>query len=1148
MHFRLCGRSVVAVVKQLRLHHFLVFCFALVALSFNVKAQEATVVGTITDPGGATVPNVSVTITNTDTGFTRTTSTGDSGQYVLPDIGTGHYKLKVEARGFKVEERQNIVLNVGDRARIDIQLTIGAASETVTVEANAVKVQTDSGEVSDVITGQQVTKLATNGRSIYTLINLTPGASSLQTDFQNPTPVGGDATTSFNGARAGHNIYLLDGGEDLDRGGSGTFSVMPSLEAIAEFRALTSNYSADYGLSSAATLTSALKSGTKSFHFSLWEYLRNDDLDARNFFNPAPQPVAELRFNTYGFNVGGPVTFGRLYNPNRNKTFFFYNMEWRSLIQGGLLNLPVPPASEYGGNFGSTTIMVPTAAQVSPAILAQYAADGLTPGTPFPNNTIPANLLSANAQALLTAGGKYGGIFPAANNGNNFQGGNNSPTNVREEIVRIDHQFTDKFSIFGHWISEQISQGYGTTQWSGDNVPSVGDTFGNPSYSAVIHATYVISPTLINEIAFNYNGNRINIIPTGLFTAPAGFDFNRVFDGPNADSRIPSIDLAGSTGANFTTNWTPWTNKADSYQIKDDVSWTRGKHQFHIGGDWLLYKKIQTYFANTEGNFTFNGNFTGNDFADYLLGYASSYSEDAVQSAGHWNNVSWAAYFQDNWRVNSRLTLNLGLRWDGVPHTYEADHMQSDFYPALYNPANAAVFLPDGTISPLSPGLGTSPNPILAGHPLYLNGIGIDGLNGVPKGLAQNHWAALGPRIGFAYDPTGSGKTSIRGGFAIMYERVQGNDVYNGATNPPFGTTASFNNVLLSNPNTSLTTGTTLVAPIPVASITGIDANNYDLPVSYQYSIGVQRSLGAKSVLSVSYVGNQERHQNFYTETNLPPQDLLAALQASNGVGYNQDLPYLGYRSIKQSTDEADAHYNSLQVDLHANVRNDLTVQFGYTLSRAIDPTTGTGSGADLNNVSDPYEGWKYDMGPSIYDRTNVAFANYVYDIPFLRNAENRVLRTALGGWELSGIVTMETGAPLNIGISGTNVASVVQNSSNRPDVTGSISYPHTAAEWFNTSVFSMPAPGTWGDLGHNVVRGPGRDNWNMSLFKAFAFGEKGRRLEFRADGFNVWNHTQFKGDYNNGGISTNFGSSNFGAVTSAYDPRTFQLGLKFVF
>ena len=247
-------------------------------------------------------------------------------------------------------------------------------------------------------------------------------------------------------------------------------------------------------------------------------------------------------------------------------------------------------------------------------------------------------------------------------------------------------------------------------------------------------------------------------------------------------------------------------------------------------------------------------------------------------------------------------------------------------------------------------------------------------------------------------------------------------------------------------------------------------------------------------------------------------------------------------------TDEADAHYNSLQVDLHANVRNDLTVQFGYTLSRAIDPTTGTGSGADLNNVSDPYEGWKYDMGPSIYDRTNVAFANYVYDIPFLRNAENRVLRTALGGWELSGIVTMETGAPLNIGISGTNVASVVQNSSNRPDGTGSISYPHTAAEWFNTSVFSMPAPGTWGDLGHNVVRGPGRDNWNMSLFKAFAFGEKGRRLEFRADGFNVWNHTQFKGDYNNGGISTNFGSSNFGAVTSAYDPRTFQLGLKFVF
>jgi Carboxypeptidase regulatory-like domain len=1162
--------AVAHVVKQLGKRHLVVLCGLFLVLPLLAFAQDATVVGTVTDPGGAVVPNVSITFVNAETGASRSITTNDSGQYVVSELRIGHYAIKVEAKGFRVEQRQGVVLNVGDRTRLDFQLSIGSTSETITVEGDAVKVQTDSGEVSDVITGQQVTQLATNGGSIYTLINLTPGASSLQGDFQTPTPVGGDANVSFNGNRPAHNIYLLDGGENLDRGGAGTFSVMPSLESLAEFRALTSNYSADFGLSSAATFTTALKSGSKQLHFSLWEFNRNNAYNARNFFNPAPQKVAELRFNTYGFNVGGPVTFGKLYNESRSKTFFFYNMEWRSLIQGQTLNQTVPPTTEYGGDFAASGLSLAklhapyscqlSAAQQTAFATAGQALSGCTAGAPdttkqvaFNAGLIPAGLLDPNAQSLLKAG-----IFPAPNNGNQFQGGANSPTNVREEIVRIDHQFTDKFSVFGHFISEQISQGYGTTQWSGDNVPTVGDTFGNPSYSGVIHTTYVISPTLVNEASFNYNGNRINIIPTGLFKAPADFNFNRVFPGPNADSRIPSINLSGSTGAQYTANWTPWTNKADDYQIRDDISWTRGKHQFHIGGSWALYKKIQSYFANTEGNFAFNGNFTGNDFADYLLGYSSGYTEDAIQSSGHWNNVSWAAYFQDNWRVTNRLTLNLGLRWDGVPHTYEANHQQANFYPNLYNPANAATFNTAGSIcasaadpgcTAASPGLGASPNPILAGHPLYLNGLGIDGLNGIPKGLVDNHWAAFGPRIGFAYDLTGGGKTVVRGGFAIMYERVQGNDVYDGATNAPFGTTAGFSNVLLSNPNTSITSGSTLAAPIPVASIVGLAPNNYQLPVSYQYSVGVQRALGAKSILSVSYVGNQNRHQSDFRETNLPDPSLLPGLVASNGSGYNQDLPFLGYRSLKIAENEANGHYNSLQVDLHANVRNDLTLQFGYTLSRAIDPTTGGGNGFDLDPVSNPYLGWKADVGPSIFDRTHIAFTNFVYQIPLLRHSENRLLRTAVGGWELSGIVTMESGAPLNITVNGTTAGSVVQNAASRPDLTGAISYPHTANEWFNPAAFSMPAAGSFGNLGHDALRGPGRDNWNLALFKSFVFSqERGSRLELRFESFNTWNHTQFKGDVQNGGISTALGSSNFGAVTSAFDPRTFQLGAKFVF
>src|SRR6185437_13524447 len=363
-------------------------------------------------------------------------------------------------------------------------------------------------------------------------------------------------------------------------------------------------------------------------------------------------------------------------------------------------------------------------------------------------------------------------------------------------IVRVDHTFNDKFSIFGHFIADSVSQTYGTSQWSGDNVPTVFDTFNNPGYHAVVHATHIIHPNLLNEVAFNYNGNRINIVPQGVFQAPSSFTFNRIFSGvsTNTDNRIPSINLSGSTTTNYTVNWMPWKNTADDYQVRDDVSWTKGAHQFKFGASFALYKKVQDYFAETQGGFTFDGSFSGNDFADFLLGYAQKYNEFALKGTGYWNNISPAAYIQDNWRVNNRLTLNLGLRWDGIPHTYEANGNQSNFYPNLWNPADAAVFAIDpathapnfNMISPTSPGLGTSPVPALQSIPFFLNGIGISGQNGIPKGLVNNTWDAFGPRIGFALDVTGHGTTVLRGGFGTMYERIQGNDMYNAANNSPF--------------------------------------------------------------------------------------------------------------------------------------------------------------------------------------------------------------------------------------------------------------------------------------------------------------------------------------------------------------------------
>lgn len=1158
---------------QARVHRSRPFCAALfvflLVASFCAFAQEATVVGTVTDQSGAAIPNVKITLSNAETGKVEHLSTSSEGQYVVPSLRIGSYTVRAEATGFKSAERKGLVLNIGDRTRVDFQMQVGTTQETVTVEAAAIAVQSDTGEVSQVVTGQQLSQLASNGRSFYTYVNLTPGASSLQGNFSIPAPVNADANVSINGNRPAHNIYLLDGGEDLDRGGAGTFSVMPSTDAIAESRTLTSNYGADFGLSSAGSVASVLKSGTNSFHGSAWEVFRNDALDANDYFrNRAGIDNPELRFNLFGFNIGGPVW--------KDKTFFFFNMEWRRIVQGGGVNQKVPSSDWYPGANGDATfdspILVPNLPDAVLFRNCEGAPAGVVAGSPFPNNTIPGCMVEPNSIALLNAG-----IFPPNNatdaSGNPiFVGGNNVPSNIREEIVRIDHKFSEKFNIFGHFIHEAILQTQGTTMWSGDNLPTVGNTFGNPSYSAVVHLIHTISPRLLNEVAFNYNGNRINILPLGTPALESPFELNKIF--PRQDGKpnnIPTINLSTGTQAQYSSNWTPWVNVADSYQIRDDLSWTKGSHQFKIGASWQLYKKIQDVFAgNYQGTFQFDGSFTkiasddpiyvGASFADYLLGYAQQYNEDAVHDSGHWNNVSWAAYFQDNWRVTRRLTLNLGLRWDGAPHTYEANHRTSNFYSNLYQPETLGdVFLPDGSINPANPHVGPSAIP---GVNFYLNGIGLDGLNGTPKGLVDNHWAAFGPRIGFAYDITGQGKTVVRGGFGMMYERIQGNDMYNMGTNIPFSasltqnTNGDVNNgVLLADPH--LTTGGSSVplGSIGVADITGINKTQYQLPVSYQYSFGIQQSLGERSVLSVSYVGNQNRHQNYWTQKNLPDASLLPCMTDSSlpecegeAPNYNQNVPFLGFHQIRFAENGGNAHYNSLQTSLRGKLVHDLDFQFGYTYSKAIDPTTGNGgNGYDLNNVSNPYVGWKYDLGPSPFDRTHVAFASFVYDVPFLRTSPNRFLKTAVGGWQVSGIITMQSGAPLDVTFGSHSVASVVPNTRNRPDLVGKISYPHTVAEWFDTSAFAAPAPGTWGDLGHAALRGPGRDNWNLSLFKNFNFTER-VRLEFRADAFNTFNHTQFRGDIQGGGISTDVANGDFGQITSAFDPRQLQLGLKLAF
>jgi hypothetical protein len=1166
-------------------------------LPFFAAAQEATILGTVTDPSGAAVPNVAITITNTDTGLVTHLTTDSAGQYVAPLNRIGHYNVKAEAPNFKVGQQSNITLEVGDRRRVDFELEVGTTTQEVTVQANPIAVQSDSNAISTVLTGNQIKSLQESGQSLYNLVTLVPGASADNADIQVPTPMGGDQTISFNGQRIAHALYIIDGGEAADRGGSGAI-VMPSEQALSELRVMTSNYSAEYGTASGATTTMVVQSGTNQLHASAWWFGRNDYLDARNYFNVVPQKVSEYRYNLWGFNVGGPVKFHRSSNP---KTFFFYNMEWRRQITGGgIFGRVVPFTSEYGGNLndavnfgglinkGFAGLQAPYVCQVSNAVISAFnaagqALSGCTGGKPDATlvqpfvyngqaNVINPALINANAAALLKAG-----IFPGPTSGDAFSGGPNAPTNVKEEIVRVDHNFNSHYSIFGHWISEQILQTDVPTRWSGANLPTDSDTFGNPSYQAVVHLTDVISPTLLNEVGFNYDGNRIAITPNGVWnvSSASGFQQNRLFKGTVNANVLPIISLGGKTGANFNNNWGAWDNTADDYQIEDNLSWTKGPHQFKFGFSWANFRKLQPLQDSPEGSFTFNGSFTGYDFADYLLGLASGYSEAALEDSRQWNSVTWGVYGEDNWRVNRRLTLNLGLRWEGIPHTDEVNGQMSNFYFNQWNAAGAAAAfapgsgigfansngtqicsgagIPNASCTGANPFLATGPNPALNGLLSYDNGLKQTG------SLVANHWDTFAPRVGLAYDLTGGGKTIFRAGFGMFFERIQGNDMYQSGANNLFGGVPSVSNVSLTDPHIGVDQNNVIVStatlPVTVNPISMLNTSAYDVPTSYQYSAGVEQQLSANSVLSVAYVGNVGRHESERTDINAPPFSVVPSL--FSGTSYigtaNLYKPYLGYSSIDVAQNDSNSRYNSLQVSLRSQF-HDLTLQGAYTFAHAYDPTQNNGDGGDFDTTTNPYLGWRYDYGPAQINRDHIFFVDFVYNLPFFR-ASSGFANRVLGGWKVAGIVTAETGVPLNLGVTGANICSAVPSCSVRPNLVGSIQYPATPAketsgigtiQWVSPAAFAINnLPGTsvatFGNLAHDGVWGPGRDNWNMSMFKTFAFTER-LHFELRADAFNIWNHPQMNG------VDSTVGDPNFGLATSAWTPREFQIGAKLEF
>ncbi len=1142
--------------------------------------QNSEIVGTVTDKQGAVVSGAKVSITQEATGQSKETVSNDSGLFSFPGLNIGTYDLKITATGFETYLQQGLQLNVSQTLSADAQLTVGSVSQTITVAANAIQVQADSNVVSTLINSDQIADLATENRNFAALAALGLGVSSALPSNNTPTSVASNFTISVNGLRQSHNIWLIDGGEADDRGGAGGMNIMPSQDAIAQFETLASNYPPDYGISSGATITLGIKSGTQNFHGGLWEFNRNTAYDANNYFNKQAVPVqprTKLNYNIFGGNIGGPVFIPGHYNVDKQRTFFFFNIEERRLIQGSSPNsVQTLAAADYpvaGTNLTyvapafapTTTIKVPTvSSDPTNPYNVKLASLGLTPGDPFPGNVIPSALFDPNAILYLNTG-----VVPKPNlaNGQNISSAN-QPIYVTDYVLRVDHKINDKYQLLGHYLHDAVSQAYAAPMlgWSGNSYPTITSVLNNPSYGAVVKLTATLQPNLLAEATFNYDGNIINITNSANSENPAGWSVSPFFT--NGSKNLPGMQWSAPYGTQENPGSAPWKNAAQDYSPIFSVSYTQGKHSMKFGFGYNRYTKNQQLFGDPGGNFKW-GTLTGDSFMDMVLGLSSQYDQAQALPVRHYVNNTTSVYAMDNWKVTPRLSLQLGIRYDALPHAWERNNQIANFNPTLFVPSQAATFnYTSGQIAANSPGLvSVAGSPV----PFYLNGIYIAGQNGYPKGLVTNYYNTWQPRVGFSDDLFGDGKTVLRGGLGSFYERLQGNDIYNAATNEPFFNDPQATNVTFSSPQTTWTTGTTAANPLLPQGLTSLNPY-YPAPGVVQYSLGVQREIQPSLIWVVQYVGNLAWHQNIERQINtaslatpllINPDPALANYtranlgDSSNNSGTNTKSAacpacgtpitapnslrnYPGFANINNQENTTNGSYNGFQTGLRAQNKHGLSGEIDYTWSHEIDITT-----YDLATVSNPYN-LKYDKGSGALDRRNILSINYIYAFPKYPG-DNRLVREVANGWQISGTAIFEAGdliqnqgPSLNINY---DPVGLIGGYTNRPDVTGKISYPKKQKEWFNPAAFSAPVP-VWagglnqgfGNTRKDAVLQPGQTNFTTSFYKTFQIKEAAS-FKLRIESFNTFNHTEFQN------VGNQLGSGNFGQVTNTYDPRVLELG-----
>lgn len=1093
-----------------------------------ISAQEITgdIRGIVTDPSGAVVRGASVSVINTERNeVERTLTTGPDGSYVASYLPIGHYEVKVEAPGFANFTAGNIVLNVNDHKIIDAKLQVGSNSQSVTVQESAAQVNLDNAAAANVISGTQIRELAINTRNYAQLVALSPGISTnlasdqLFVGVTSPTGLSNQMNFSVNGSRPTQNNWTIDGADNVDRGANLTLLNYPSVDSIAQFKVLRSNYLPEQGRSSGGEINVITRSGTNNFHGSAYEFFRNDVFNANNYFNNRSQiKRPPLRWNDFGFTVGGPIV--------KDKTFFFYSQEWRKIITYTTFTSDVlPTTAELQGTFatpvcvafdttGNCTSQTAQVTNINP-VAAAYVKD-IFSKIPAPNN--PDNTLTWVGRNVF---------------------------DYREENVRIDHNFGSKLSIFGHYLDDSIPTQEPAGLFTGLGAPGVATTSTNsPGRTFAGHATLTLTPTLVNDAGYAYSYGAVISDPTGLIGRQSSPDINPTLAFNTGVARVPDIDFssfASSSSGQGLTGFGPYRDYNRNQNVFDNLTWARGNHSIKFGASYNYYTKDENvnggggangafFFSDAGGGAPADGTFQ-QTFANFLTGNVVSFSQtnQDFRALVHQQQIEF--YGQDEWRLRPNFTLDYGIRYSLFFAPTYGNGRLSTFDPQLYNPAAAPAIDSNGLLVP-----GT-PTPIT-------NGMIIGGQNS-PFGQAvqSTNYGNVAPRLGFAWDPFGNGLTSIRGGYGIFFDSPAVNSVENFVpSNPPI-----VNSVTISNTNLSTPAAVAANVNLSPPTVGGPNPSSFKQPSSQMFNLDVQHQFTRTTTFDVGYYGALGRHLLGVIDVNMPhigdflQAGIPAPFANGNVQKLNQVRPFKGYDAINEFMTVFTSNYNGLQTQLQQQLGGDSLVVLNYTWSKNM--TTASNDFRSPQYVYDILA----DYGPSDLDRRNIFTGSYVYTLPFFKQ-QTGFVGHLLGGWELSGIAYLNSGLHFTasstrdrggLGLAGNTF------SGGRPDMNGSPNFtaPHTVNEWFDTSVFSQ-VPSTEirpGDEKRGTIVGPPTKRLDANLFKNTKINER-FTLQFRAEAFNVFNNTNFNS------MSTSSTSSLFGRVLSARDARQLQLALKLLF